>query len=75
MGANFHRVVSIVLGTLAGIAGLVSLVGYAIPSFQDLSNPNLSRGTVVLGIAIIWLVTVVAFVMAYRFLRSPRKSR
>ena len=71
---SFHRVISIVLGTLAGIAGLVCLVGYAIPAWDDLSNPRVNRSVAILGIAIIWSITLGAFVMAYRFLRPLKKS-
>jgi hypothetical protein len=62
------------LGTLVATAGCISLVGYAIPSFDDFSNPDVSRGTAILGIAIIWSITVGAFVMAFRFLKPPKTS-
>jgi TRAP-type C4-dicarboxylate transport system permease small subunit len=70
-----NRIVSIILGSLVGIAGLFFMVAYAIPSSDDLSNPNLSRGMAILGIEISWAIPLGALIMAYRFLRPAKKLK
>ena len=60
-----------------GLAGLFLLVGYAIPSLEDLS---LTRDThpvseIILGIAVIWALTLSALYMAFRFLRAEPKTK
>jgi hypothetical protein len=78
------KVISAVLGTLSLCAGIVALAGYAYPALQDLlppppgviiyGRPSLAEG--LLGVLIIWSLTLGAFYMAFRFLRfviSPRK--
>jgi hypothetical protein len=71
---NIHRIASIVLGILAAMAGLVSLVAYAIPSLGDFSDPNVGRAIAIVGIAIILSITLGAFIMAFRLLRPFKKS-
>jgi hypothetical protein len=67
-----NRIVSIILGITVGIAGLVFMVAYAIPSSDYLSNPDVGRGTAILGVEISWAISLGALIMAYRFLRPPR---
>jgi hypothetical protein len=71
---SIHRTASVTLGAMAAMAGLVSLVGYAIPSLVDFSDPNVGHATAIVGIAIIWSITLGAFIMAFRLLRPFKKS-
>jgi hypothetical protein len=62
------------LGTLAAMAGLVFLVGYAIPGLTDLPSSTVSLREYIIGNAIGLLLALGAFIMAFRLLSPFKKS-
>jgi hypothetical protein len=64
----WRRVLAGILGTLAVLAGVIAY-GYARMASEDLSNPNVSFWTAILGTGIMWLLTLGAFGMGIHFLK------
>jgi len=72
-----HKTVSFVLGLLSLVAGIVALVGYALPALHDLmptpAGVLIYRGDTLaqrlFGAVIIWGLTIAAFYMGVRLLR------
>jgi hypothetical protein len=72
-----HKIVSVILGVLSFVAGIVALVGYALPALHDIMpapagviiyrSDTLSQRFV--GAVIIWGLTIAAFYMGFRLLR------
>jgi hypothetical protein len=58
------------IGALAILAGLVCMVGYAIPTLDDLHRSDVPFGQALLGCGIIWAIALTAFYLGYRYFRK-----
>ena len=63
-----RRILAGTLGTLAVVAGVIAF-GYASMASGDFRNPTVSFWTAILGVAIMWLLTLGAFGMGIHFLK------
>ncbi len=71
-----RRVVSAILAVIAGLAGYLALMAYAIPELSDFHSPHASLRTAILGNMFIWGLSLGALALALRFflyaVRPPR---
>jgi hypothetical protein len=70
-----HRIVSGVLGVLAGLAGLVVGLGYGAMALKDLWDARTPLWSRVVVVFVTWSLALSAWYMAYRFLKFAGSSR
>jgi len=58
------------IGALAVLAGLVFVIGYAIPSIDDLRRADIPFSQAFLGCVITWAIALTALGMGFRYLRK-----
>jgi hypothetical protein len=58
------------IGALAILAGLVCMVGYAIPTLDDLHRSDVPFGQALIGCGIIWAIAWTAYYLGYRYFRK-----
>jgi hypothetical protein len=64
-----QKIMCACIGALAVLAGLVCMVGYAIPSFEDFREPAVPFIDALSGCVLNWALALAAFYMGYRYLR------
>jgi protein-S-isoprenylcysteine O-methyltransferase Ste14 len=74
-----HRIISALLGALATLSGVVAS-GYAIgvSSIEELTRSDVPMWERILGVVVLWGLTIGAFYMAFRLFRFAfveRKSK
>lgn len=70
-----HRIVSGVLGVLAGLAGLVVGLGYGATAVTDLWDARTPLWSRLVVVFVTWSLALSAWYMAYRFLKFAGGSR
>ena len=62
-----RRLMSATIGVIAGLAGYLAIIGYAVPALSDLNSPRVGLWTAVLENLLIWAVCLTSLGLAVRF--------
>ena len=64
-----HKIIYGSIGILGVVAGIVGMVGYAIPALEDLLRPDIHLSEALVSCFLILLLTLSAFYVGFRYLR------
>jgi len=63
-----HNVINAGIGTLAVLAGCVCMLGYAVPSLEDLGRAHVPFAEALLNCVLLWALALGALYMGYLYL-------